>query len=214
MKRALERRLADLAGFADPDADREQYATPADLAAHLVHTADLRDDLAGVVLDLGTGTGMLALAASLSGASPVVGLDVDPDALSVARENERRLDGDAPVSWLCGDATRPPLSLSPSRSRSRSDAEDVTVVMNPPFGAQHGNRHADRRFLATCADVAAVSWSIHNAGSRAFVESYAADRDAAVTDAFAAEFDVRRQFDFHAADRRTLDVEVYRIEWR
>jgi ribosomal protein L11 methyltransferase len=39
------------------------------------------------VLDIGTGTGILSLVAALSGARPVVGLDVDAVALAAAREN-------------------------------------------------------------------------------------------------------------------------------
>ncbi|GGM65410.1 putative methylase [Halarchaeum rubridurum] len=207
MKRTLERRLAAVAGFDDPDVAREQYPTPAELAAHVLHTADLRGDLDSVVLDLGTGTGMLALGAACRSPARVVGLDVDGDALATARENERRVAPETPVSWVRGDATDPPLT------RARIDASAATVVMNPPFGAQRGNRHADRRFLAAAAALADVSWSIHNAGSRDFVESFAADRGGTVTDAFAAEFDVARQFDFHTRERETLDVEVYRVAW-
>lgn len=39
------------------------------------------------VIDLGTGSGVLAIAAALSGAAVVVGLDVDPDAIGNARHN-------------------------------------------------------------------------------------------------------------------------------
>ncbi len=39
------------------------------------------------VIDLGTGTGILAIAAALLGARPVLALDVDPEAVRVARRN-------------------------------------------------------------------------------------------------------------------------------
>jgi putative methylase len=85
--------------------------------------------------------------------------------------------------------------------------------MNPPFGAQSGNEHADRRFLRTAAEIAGVSYSLHNEGSREFVESFAADNGGEVTHAFAAEFDLPGQFEFHDQDSRTITAELYRIEW-
>lgn len=39
------------------------------------------------LLDLGTGSGILAMAASLLGAGRILALDIDPDAIDVAREN-------------------------------------------------------------------------------------------------------------------------------
>lgn len=203
MRRALARRLEAVEGFREPSAALEQYPTPAELAAHLVHLADVQDDLEGAVVDLGTGTGMLALGAALREPERVVGLDVDAAALAVARENERHVAPTTHVDWLRGDAAgRPPLCLA-----------DATVIMNPPFGAQRGQRHADRDFLATASEISRVSYSVHNAGSKKFVESFAADEGGEVTHAFAAEFDVEKQFEFHTRASETLDVEVFRIEW-
>jgi len=77
---ALAQRLGVVAGFEDPQVGLEQYPTPPDLAAHLIHVADLQGDVEGQrVIDLGTGTGMLALGAALRGPASVVGIDVDPD---------------------------------------------------------------------------------------------------------------------------------------
>lgn len=41
------------------------------------------------ILDVGTGSGILAIAAARLGAKQVVGIDIDPEALKVARENVR-----------------------------------------------------------------------------------------------------------------------------
>jgi putative methylase len=133
-KTGLAQQLGVVAGFDDPRVDLEQYRTPPDLAAHLVHTADLNGDIEGrTVVDLGTGTGMLALAAGLRGPTSVVGVDVDPVPLATARENEGRVAAATGVEWVLGDATQLPL-----------DPEGpTTVVMNPPFGAQASNEHAD-----------------------------------------------------------------------
>lgn len=203
-KRAIERRLADLDGFENPRVEREQYTTPADLAAHLVHLAALHGDLSDrTVVDLGTGTGMLAIGAVLAGAERVVGLDVDREALETARKNQRWVVPDMSIEWVLGDATDSPLR-----------SMDSTVLMNPPFGAQVGHEHADRAFLATAAEIASVSYSIHNDGSESFVESFAADNGGTVTHAYRGRFALPRQFDFHERDSKEIDVEVYRIEWK
>ena len=205
-KSALAQQLGVVAGFSDPRADLEQYRTPPDLAAHLVHRADLEGDVQHrTIVDLGCGTGMLALAAALRGPDTVVGVDIDPGPLSTARRNERKVGSTTSVSWVRADAARVPLC---------PPVGETTVVMNPPFGAQSGNEHADRAFLATAAEISSVSYSLHNAGSGEFVESFAADNGGDVTHAFAAEFEVPHQFDFHEEASRSIDAELYRIEWQ
>ncbi|MFC7069104.1 METTL5 family protein [Halobaculum lipolyticum] len=208
-RRALEGELAVVAGFDDPTASLEQYPTPADVAAHVVHLADLRGDVEGrTVLDLGAGTGMFALGAALRGAARVVGVELDAGALAVARANERRVGARTEVHWVHADATRPPLA----RERLAADGP-VTAIMNPPFGAQTGNEHADRAFLEAVATLADVSYSVHNAGSREFVEAFAADEGGTVTDAFAATLTLDRTYDHQTSAAADVDAEVFRIEW-
>lgn len=203
-KRALARRLGTLSGFQNPRAEREQYQTPADLAAHLVQTAALQGDIDGrLVFDLGCGTGVLGLGAAMAGARRVIGLDADPAPLQTAQNNEATLDPPCPVAWVRADATQAPFCPD-----SR-----VTVLMNPPFGAQSGNEHADRAFLSAAASVGAVSYSIHNEGSQSFVEAFAADNGGEITHAFRAAFDLPATFEFHTEGSRTIDAELFRIEW-
>lgn len=204
-KRELAKRLRAVAGFDAPSPALEQYRTPPELAATLVHTAALQGDIADRrVVDLGCGTGMLGLAGALSGARSVVGIDVDRDALSLARDNEEQLAPEASVSWVRGDARAAPF---------RSPDRPLTVLMNPPFGAQSGNEHADKAFLNAAAGIAGLSYSIHNAGSVDFVESFASDHDGEVTHAFEAEFDLPHSFEFHTEESKPVDVEVFRIVW-
>jgi putative methylase len=203
-KRALAGQLAVVAGFENPRVALEQYPTPPEIAAHVVHVADLNGDVeAKTVVDLGTGTGMLALGAALRGPARVVGVELDGDALGTARENRKRVGTTTPIHWIQADATRAPLCLD----------GPVTVVANPPFGAQDGNAHADRAFLETTAELADVSYTVHNAGSREFVEAFVADAGGEVTHAFEATFELDRQFDFHEADSRELTTEVFRVVW-
>lgn len=211
-RQAVERRLEGVADFDDPSADLEQYLTSPELAASLLHVAALQGDLTGeTVVDLGTGTGVLAVGAALFSPERVVGIDLDPDALAIARENERCVAGEpietgrepTPIDWLRGDVRRHPLDIP----------QQATVLANPPFGAQRGARHADRPFLEAASDLGGASYTIHNEGSRAFVEEFAGERGGTVTEAFRAALPVDRRFSFHDDARRELAVEVFRIEW-
>lgn len=203
LKATLERQLADVRDFPEPDVELEQYRTPERVAAHLLALADLQDDLDGRrVVDLGTGTGMLALGAALLDPARVIGIELDGSVLDVARLNEDALAPGRAVDWVQGDASSVPLRSG-----------DWTVVANPPFGAHADNRHADRAFLETIADLGRVSYTIHNEGSSEFVEAFSMDNGGRVTHAYAVEFPLPRQFMHHESDRESIQAELFRIEW-
>src|SRR5690606_13314509 len=72
------------------------YATP--VAAHLVEFAEIKPG--ETVLDVGTGTGVVAITAARMGAS-VTGLDLTPGLLEAARENARIASLGA-IQWVEG----------------------------------------------------------------------------------------------------------------
>jgi SAM-dependent methyltransferase len=72
-------------------------------AARVVEIADVASGDA--VLDIACGTGNAALAAAARGASPVVGVDLEPVLLELAREAAPSV----PVDWRVGDATALPV---------------------------------------------------------------------------------------------------------
>lgn len=202
LKATLETELSAVADFPEPKRELEQYRTPASVAAHLIALADLQGDLEGQrVVDLGSGTGMLALGAALRSPEAVFGIEIDPDALAVAEANERAVDG-ADVEWVQGDAADPPVELT-----------GATVVANPPFGAHEDNRHADRTFLEAIADGAAVSYTIHNENSREFIEAFVMDNGGRITHAYGVSFHVPEQFRHHDTERHEIQAELYRVAW-
>jgi ribosomal protein L11 methyltransferase len=58
------------------------------------------------VLDLGAGSGILALAARLLGAREITGTDIDPDAIRTARQNEKLNFRSPLIRWHCADVRR------------------------------------------------------------------------------------------------------------
>jgi putative methylase len=192
-KRKLEMTLEQVKGFESPDVRREQYATPAVIAAELLYFAYMSGDLEGSVADLGCGTGVLAIGAGLLGTKKIIGIDSDIGALKVAQQNARQLDVD--VEWVCCDV------------RDFCGRFD-TVVMNPPFGAQEkGN---DRPFLDKALEIGRAVYSIHNAGSADFVRGFIKGRGE-ITDIAALKFPIRHTFKFHKKEIALIDVELYRI---
>ena len=65
------------------------------------------------VLDLGTGSGVLAMAAALKGAREVIAVDVDPDAIEAARESAAMNRLPTAVNWLVDDFRDSHAALKP-----------------------------------------------------------------------------------------------------
>lgn len=200
--RQLEMTLQGLVGFVHPRPALEQYSTPAPLAARLLFLAHGQGDLEGrTVLDLGSGTGVLACGAALLGAARVTGVDIDPDPLTVARENATRLGVE--VEWIEGEVSDLPTPV-------RDQVFD-TVVMNPPFGAQV--RHADRPFVNAALAHGRTVYGIFNAGTLPFLAAYIGERGEC-TDAIAATLVLPRTMRHHTRNRVEVPVECVRIRSR
>jgi ribosomal protein L11 methylase PrmA len=90
------------------------------------HTAGKTLRSPNLVVDLGTGSGILALAAKCFGARRVVAMDNDPRAIATARENARvnKIDN---ISWRIADARRWRFSRK-SRLRRSGYGGQVDIV--------------------------------------------------------------------------------------
>jgi putative methylase len=195
----LEMKLQRISGYSHPRAALEQYQTPAPLAARLLYHALMKGDIEGkTVCDLGCGTGVLAIGATLLGANCVKGIDSDPLAVNDAKANATLLD--AEVAFIVADV---PDAALPVLLGSCD-----TVVMNPPFGAQKA--HADRPFIDLALTIAPVVYSIFNAGSAQFIETYTAER-AEIDERVGGVFPIKRTFSFHTRDVQEIEVEILRL---
>jgi ribosomal protein L11 methyltransferase len=92
------------------------------------------------VLDVGTGSGVLALAARALGASDVLGVDVDPDALLSAREN---------------------LPLNPHLDRVRFEQRDLGRDPLPSAQVVTANLTGALLCRAAASLIGAVAWNGH-----------------------------------------------------
>jgi len=191
-KKQLEIALEGLEGFPNPSFQREQYATPTQVAAEMLFLAWRHQDL-GTVCDLGCGTGMLAIGAALMGAK-AIGVEIDPQALAVAKCNADKLGAD--VEFIRG-------SVSSLVLRGID-----TVIMNPPFGAQKASA-GDRAFLRKATQIARTVYSLHHQGSEGFIRRFV--EPCTVEEIYRIPFPLKRCFEFHSMDVKTIEVELYRI---
>lgn len=194
-KRDLEIGLQALEGFDDPDPALEQYMTPATIAADILFTAYANGDVKGLkVVDLGCGTGMFSIGSWMLGAGMVVGFDVSPKALEIARRN--------------ASLTNAAVEFKLSDVRDVSEGAD-TVFMNPPFGCQ--NRNADRAFLEKAMECAECVYSIHMASTLNFVESFCEERGRRVTWHKTYKYEIPHMFSFHKKAKMSVDVAVVNV---
>jgi len=191
-RRDLEIILQRLFAHPEPKVRLEQYTIPSDTAAEILFIASIRRDIVGrSVVDLGCGSGRLAIGASILGAKEVTGVDIDPAAVQTARENSRSLGIRSNIEWVNSDieAIRGPFD---------------TALMNPPFGTR--TRHADRKFLLKALSIAGTTYSLHKRSTRPYLLKLVRDNHGEVEALYEMQLQIPRTYEFH--ERKTYNVEV------
>jgi len=157
----LESHLQEVEGFEEPKILLEQYPTRPHIAACMIHTmastfGDVEDRH---ILDLGCGSGVLAIGCVMLGAGSVLGVDIDSDALDICQQNLEEFDID--------NVDLVNTSVVDIDSVVREKVE--VVVMNPPFGTKH-NKGLDLLFLEKGIKLATRAvYSLHKTSTREHV---------------------------------------------
>jgi len=195
-KRQLEISLSKLKIREDPDLALEQYPVSPEVGAELLFMAGFgHGDIVGRrVLDLGSGTGRLAIGAGLLGADHITGIDIDPRSVSLARYNSNKFRVN--VKWIVGDV---------NTVKGKFD----TVIMNPPYGTR--KEHADIKFLEQSFRVAETIYSIHKSTTRTYLREFIGRHGKHVDEIRNAEMMLPHLFDFHHKKWKTISVDLYRI---
>ena len=218
-KLELELFLSKIAPQPTPQAHLEQYTISPSIASTILFIAAYsnRDVTGKKVLDLGCGTGRLAIGASYLGAETVVGIDVDNLAIKTAVENTLITDEAEKVQWILGDI-------------NSIDGKFDTVLQNPPFGVQ--TREADRAFLAKALEVGNSVYSLHNhpvtdrqlikrlkasngfleVSPSPFLEKFVSQHNGIVKCVYAMLMTIPKMFDFHSKLKHDFVVDLYIIK--
>jgi len=218
----LELLLSQIAPHPSPKPSLEQYTIPVDIAATMLHIAAYtHGSIVGKkVLDLGCGTGRLALGAAFLGAKQVVGVDIDRDAVKVAFENSVRINLKEKVQWIAGDI-------------DAIHGNFDTVLQNPPFGVQR--RKADRKFLEKALESGKVVCSLHKCPDEdnifikklkasktsvalvtppPFLKKFIEKRGGKIKAVYAVIMTIPHMFSFHTKRKHEFIADLYVIEKR
>ncbi|MBR9679565.1 MAG: methyltransferase [Candidatus Altiarchaeota archaeon] len=174
--------LDKLKGFSGPKSELEQWRTPGRIAAE---AALLSEPEGKSVIDLGCGTGILSIAASLLGAKCVTGVDIDTTALEIARKNSEQMN--LQIDWVNKNA----LNWEPAE---RAD----TCLMNPPFDFKHD---LDTKFVEQALKISRTVYALLSSRGRQYwLDHYSAE----VLREF--DFPLKRQQWFHK--RKSVNFEM------
>ncbi len=199
-KKQLEMALELVPSHPSPKIRLEQYTIPSRTASEMLFiAAKLNNDIEDrYVIDLGCGTGRLAIGAALMNAKDVVGVDLDPVALNIAQKISNKISVKKKIQWVASDI---------DGVTGRFD----TVLQNPPFGVRR--KGADRVFIRKALEIGKVTYSLHKSGvrNRVFIKSLVSKHKATITDLYQMTLAIPHTFRFHSQRRYVVPVDLYRV---
>ena len=219
----LEILLQNVKPHPTPSPSLEQYTVSANVAAQMLYTAAYtHDDIVDrAVLDLGCGTGRLALGAAFLDAKEAVGVDIDRTAVKAASENSVNTGLEDKVQWVAADVE----SVS---------GEFDTVLQNPPFGVQ--KRGADRKFLEKALKSGKAVYSLHKGtqystalirklkahggysirtvASSSFLKRFVEKHNGKIKAVYSMVMNIPYMFNYHTKKKHEFIVDLYVIERR
>lgn len=218
----LELLISQVEPHPSPKPSLEQYTIPSDVAATMLYMAAYTySNIVGkTVLDLGCGTGRLALGAASLGAKEVVGVDIDKKAIKTALKSAKKLGLKNKVQWVVADIDVVQGNFD-------------LVLQNPPFGVQ--KRKADRKFIKKALEAGKIIYSLHKHPSisknflkelktrknglvpvlpSSFLEKFIEAHGGKIRAVYAMVMAIPYIFNFHTKKKHEFIVDLYIIERR
>eukprot|EP01060_Flectonema_neradi_P004394 TRINITY_DN12829_c0_g1_i1.p1 TRINITY_DN12829_c0_g1~~TRINITY_DN12829_c0_g1_i1.p1 ORF type:complete len:222 (+),score=46.22 TRINITY_DN12829_c0_g1_i1:64-729(+) len=212
----VESVLQELEGFGKPKIELEQYETPAELASHFMNVAERSyGDISGkMVLDLGCGAGMLSVAAALVGADAVLGCDIDPAALQIARSNIEEQELEDVIDFIQTDVVGRMDRNQEFLPAVRTKFD--TVILNPPFGANKDRqmKGIDMFFLTVATSMVTEQgaiYSLHKSSTREHIETVTSAKGLNCEPLGEYRWNLDKTYKFHKKANKEIAVDMWRF---
>jgi len=216
----LEKAISKIEPHPTPKAYLEQYTIPPETAAEILYIAAYtnNDIIDKTIVDLGCGTGRLAIGSVLIGAKETFGVDIDRVAIKTAYKNAEKMNVKEKTHWVLADVDAIHGSFD-------------TVLQNPPFGVQR--KGADRKFLEKSLALGHRIYSLHKSGESnrdfikklrgsgtrflpvppsPFLKRFIEKRGGKIEAVYAMLMTIPYMFDFHRKRKHEFIVDLYIIE--
>jgi putative methylase len=152
------------------------------------------------IMDLGCGTGRLAIGAAILGASYVIGVDLDRESLSIAKKYSNIIGVNNLTDFIIADIKYLPVRFVD------------TVIQNPPFGVQV--RGMDTIFLSMALNKAKAIFSIHksNIRSRNYLIRLINKKGGCIKGIYTLEILIPATYKFHRRRNYRVKADLYIIQ--
>lgn len=196
-KKELELILQKVPAFEKPIPQLEQYMTPADIAADIIFIAYQFGDIKEkIVIDLGCGTGIFSIGASIAGAKEIYGIDIDKSSIKIAKNYANRIN--KKIIFVTKDIEKVKINCD-------------TIIMNPPFGAQKSNAKADRKFIEKGFEISTIIYSLHLSKTIQFINKLVSALGGEINYSKDYTFAIKNIFDFHEKKAVKFNTTLIRI---
>lgn len=194
MKKQLEIELSKIIDdFKEPKIMFEQYMTPPEIAAFMIHYAWMKGEIENKkIIDIGAGTGMLGIGAAFLGGN-VTMIEIDKDAYEILKNNVAKTDHEIKL-------------INKNIFDFDFDEEYDTALINPPFGIKSKNKDMD--FIVKASKISKHIFSIHDGSESNInnIKSLFEKNNLEIIESLMMDFSLKSTYPWHEEKNKILKV--------
>ena len=194
MKKQLEIELSKIIDdFKEPKIKFEQYMTPPEIAAFMIHYAWMKGEIENKkIIDIGAGTGMLGIGAAFLGGN-VTMIEIDKDAFEILKNNVAKTDHEI-------------RSINKNIFDYDFDEEYDTALINPPFGIKSENKDMD--FIVEASKISKHIFSLHDGSESNInnIKSLFEKNNLEIMESLMMDFNLKSTYPWHEEKNKILKV--------